>query len=84
VIEGRLRYNLATRVQFAGAYVLGLGLMAGAVLHSLRGAPSGPNLLGAGAVIVALALVWTFSSGRMRGAQIDFLGARLNRSLGES
>lgn len=77
VIEGRLKYTAATRIQFCGFLALGLALLAVGALDRTTGSAPGVDLLGVGAFISAVTIVWVYSSSRMRGAQIEFIRARL-------
>jgi len=77
VIEGLLSYTLATRAQFLGSLVLGLGLLAGGVVDWFRGVASGSDLLGAGGAVLVLATIWIYSSTRLRARQIKFLESSL-------
>jgi hypothetical protein len=78
VIEGNLQYKLATKVQFAGLLAIGLGLLVVGVFQQLAGTPSGGGLLGIGGFIALVALLWIYSSNRMKHEQIQFIEARLN------
>jgi len=78
VIEGSLQYKLATKVQFAGLLAIGLGLLVVGVFQKLAGTPSGGGLLGIGGFIALVALLWIYSSNRMKHEQIQFIEARLN------
>jgi len=78
VIEGSLRYKLATKIQFAGLLAIGLGLLVVGVFQKLAGTPSGGGLLGSGGFIALVTLLWIYSSNRMKHEQIQFIEARLN------
>ena len=78
VIEGSLQYKLATKIQFAGLLAIGLGLLVVGVFQTLAGTPSGGGQLGIGGFIALVALLWIYSSNRMKHEQIQFIEARLN------
>lgn len=78
VIEGSLRYKLATKVQFAGLLAIGLGVMVAGVFQKLAGMPAGGELLGIGSFIALVALLWIYSSNGMKHEQIQFIEARLS------
>lgn len=77
VIEGTLRYKIATKVQFIGLLAIGLVLAAAGTLRELGGITPGGELLGIGAFVFVAALLWVYSSGRMKHEQIRFIEARL-------
>jgi len=77
VIEGRLNYMPATRLQFAGCLALGLALLAGALFDRTTGPTPGIDLLGVGTFVSIVSMIWIYSSSRMRGAQIEFIETRL-------
>lgn len=78
VIEGSLQYKLATKVQFAGLLAIGLGIVVVGAFQTLAGMPAGRELLGIGGFIALVALLWIYSSNRMKHEQIQFIEARLN------
>ena len=78
VIAGSLRYKLATKIQFAGLLAIGLGLVVVGAFQTLAGMPAGGELLGIGGFIALVALLWIYSSNRMKHEQIQFIEARLN------
>jgi hypothetical protein len=78
VIEGSLQYKLATKIQFAGLLAIGLGIVVVGVFQKLAGMPAGGELLGIGGFIALVALLWIYSSHRMKHEQIQFIEARLN------
>lgn len=78
VIEGTLQYKLATKIQFAGLLVLGLGLVLAGAFQKVAGAHSSGELLGTGGFLLIVTLLWIYSSGRMKDEQVQFIEARLN------
>lgn len=78
VIEGTVRYRLATKVQFIGLLVIGLVLAAAGIFRELAGTAPGDELLVIGASVSAVTLLWIYASHRMRHEQIQFIQARLN------
>lgn len=78
VIEGTVQYKLATKVQFAGLLAIGLGIVVVGAFQTLAGMPAGGELLGIGGFIALVALLWIYSSNRMKHEQIQFIEARLN------
>jgi hypothetical protein len=77
VVEGRLNYTVATRLQFSGCLALGVALLAGGAIDRLSGSTPGADILGVGAFISIVSMIWIYSSSRMRGMQIDFIDSRL-------
>jgi len=78
LIEGTVRYRLATKVQFIGLLVIGLVLAAAGIFRELAGTAPGGELLVIGASVSAVTLLWIYSSHRMRHEQTQFIEARLN------
>lgn len=78
LIEGTVRYRLATKVQFIGLLAIGLVLAAAGIFRELAGTAPGGELLVIGASVSAVTLLWIYSSHRMRHEQIQFIEARLN------
>lgn len=78
VIEGSLQYKLATKIQFTGLLAIGLGIVIVGAFQKLAGMPAGGELLGIGGFIALVALLWIYSSYRMKHEQIQFIEARLN------
>lgn len=78
VIEGTLQYKLATKLQFAGLLAIGSGIVVVGAFQKLAGMEAGEELLGIGGFIALVALVWIYSSNRMKHEQIQFIEARLN------
>lgn len=78
VIEGSLQFKLATKVQFAGLLAIGLGIVVVGAFQKLAGMPAAGELLGIGGFIALVALLWIYSSNRMKHEQIQFIEARLN------
>ena len=77
VIEGKVRYTLATKIQFAGLLLTGLALVASGVFRAFGG-----DTLAAGGFILVVSLLWIYSSGRMRHEQIAFIEGRLRDAAG--
>jgi hypothetical protein len=81
VIEGTVRYNLATRIQFAGTLAFGLFLACGGLLEKWRDGSGGNDMLAVGGLVSALAVVWIYASSRMKGVQIEFLRQQFSAVL---
>jgi hypothetical protein len=77
VIEGSLQYKRASKIQFIGLLVVGIGLLAIGALHTLAGKETGENVLGFGSVVFLVTLAWVYSSSKMRGEQIRFIEERI-------
>ncbi len=82
VIEGHLNYAPATRFQFAGFLGFGLALVALGAFDRVAGATPGTDLLGVGAFVSIVSMIWIYSSRHMRGAQIEFIETRLKEAAG--
>ena len=78
VIEGTVRYRLATKVQFIGLLVIGLALAAAGMFRELAGTTADGELLGIGVFIFVAAVLWIYSSSKMRHEQIRFIEGKLN------
>jgi hypothetical protein len=76
VIEGKLHYKLATKVQFVGLPLIGLGLVAVGLYRS-----TGVETLGAGIFVLLFSLLWIYSSAQMRHEQIEYIQARLTEAV---
>jgi hypothetical protein len=76
VIEGKLRYKIATKVQFVGLPLIGLGLLA---IGLFQGA--GVETLGVGIFVLLVSLLWIYSSAQMRHEQIEYIEARLSEAV---
>ena len=81
VIEGTVRYNLATRMQFAGTLAFGLFLAFGGFLEKWRDGSGGNDMLVVGGLVSALAVVWIYASSRMKGVQIEFIRQQFSAVL---
>jgi hypothetical protein len=77
IIEGTLRYKLATRIQFAGGLLLGTVLAIGGALQNLADAQPKSELAPVGLFILAAILVWIYSSSKMKKEQIRYITERL-------
>lgn len=80
VIDGRLNYTPATRLQFAGSLALGLALLGGGALDGTGATGSPADLLGAGAAVTILSTIWIFASRHMRHEQVAFIKSRLEEA----
>ncbi|HXV09383.1 MAG TPA: hypothetical protein VD839_01125 [Burkholderiales bacterium] len=76
VIEGSVRYQTATKIQFAGLSAIGVSLLGVGLMQKLSGSSAGPELLGLGLFITAVTAVWIGSSAGMRHAQVQFIEER--------
>lgn len=76
VIEGTVRYQKATKIQFAGLTVIGLSLLGAGLIQKLSGSTAGPEMLGLGLFITAVTALWIGSSAGMRHVQVQFLAER--------
>ena len=83
-IEGTVRYNLATRLQFAGTLAFGLFLACGGLLEKWHDGSGGNDMLTVGGLVSALAAVWIYASSRMRHVQIEFLRLQFTAVLTRS
>jgi hypothetical protein len=72
-IEGTVRYNFATRLQFTGTLAFGLFLACGGLLEKWRDGSGGNDMLAVGGLVSAVAVVWIYASSRMKGVQIEFI-----------
>lgn len=77
VIEGMVRYQTATKIQFAGLLAIGILLTAAGIKQKLSGIEASSELLGLGLFIAVVTLVWIGSSAGMRHVQIRFLEEKL-------
>ena len=81
-IEGRVRYQTATKIQLAGLLAVGvLLLVTGLAQKSLESAV-GPELLGMGLFISIVAAIWIGSSAGMRHTQVAFLEEKFREIVG--
>lgn len=76
VIDGKVRYQTATKIQFAGLLTVGLLLLGMGLVQKFLGTEVGPELLGLGLVISTIAAVWIGSSAGMRHTQVEFIEER--------
>jgi len=76
VIEGTVRYQAATKIQFAGLSAIGISLFGVGLAQKLSGSSAGPELLGLGLFITAVTALWIGSSAGMRRVQVQFLEDR--------
>jgi len=76
VIEGKVRYQAATKLQFAGLSAIGLSLLGAGLMQKLSGSAAGPELLGLGLFITAVTALWIGSSAGMRHVQVQFIAER--------
>jgi len=77
IIEGTVRYQAATKVQFAGLLVIGVLLTAAGITQKFSGTASGSELLGLGLFITVVTVIWVVSSAGMRHLQVRFLEEKL-------
>jgi hypothetical protein len=77
VIEGKLQYKLATKIQFAGGLLLGVLLAVAGALQKLADPQPQSALATEGFLILAVILIWIYTSRRMTNEQIRFLTEKL-------
>jgi len=77
IIEGTVRYQTATKVQFAGLLSIGILLTAMGTAQKVAGTAVGPELLGLGLFITVVTVAWIGSSAGMRHVQVRFLEEKL-------
>jgi hypothetical protein len=77
LIEGKLRYKLATRIQFAGGLVLGVMLAVAGALQKLADPQPNSELAAVGLFILAVILVWIYTSNKMKHEQVRYITERL-------
>lgn len=77
VIEGVVRYQAATKIQFAGLLAIGVLLTVAGVTQKLSGTAAGPELLSVGLFVAVVAALWIGSSAGMRHVQVRFLEEKL-------
>jgi len=77
VIEGVVRYQAATKIQFAGLLAIGVVLTVAGVTQKLSGTAAGPELLGLGLFVTVVTVLWIGSSAGMRHVQVQFLEEKL-------
>jgi hypothetical protein len=76
VIEGTVRYQKATKIQFIGLSAIGLSLLGAGLMQKLSGSAAGPELLVLGLFISAVTAIWIGSSAGMRHVQVQFIEER--------
>lgn len=81
VIEGRLEYNLRTKVQFVGCLALGVLLTLAGLYHWMRDLSRGEEITAVGAVITVATVLWIYSSRKLVWKQIAFIEDELTRAL---
>ena len=77
VIEGTVRYQNATRIQFVGLLVIGVLLTAAGITQRFSGAAASAELLGLGLFVTVVTVIWIVSSAGMRHIQVQFLEEKL-------
>jgi len=77
VIEGAVRYQAATKVQFVGLLGIGVLLTAVGIAQRASSTAAGSELLGLGLFITAVTVIWVVSSAGMRHVQVRFLEEKL-------
>jgi hypothetical protein len=73
VIDGVVRYQAATKIQFAGLLAIGVLLTIAGVTQKLAGTAAGPELLSLGLFVTVVTVVWIWSSAGMRHVQVQFI-----------
>ncbi len=77
VVQGTLRYKLATRIQFAGGLLLGALLAIGSTLQTLADPQPKGELVPLGVWVLAIILVWIYTSSKTKSEQIRYITDRL-------
>jgi len=77
VIEGMVRYQMATKVQFAGLLAIGVLLLGTGLVQKISAPAAGDGVIGLGLIITTIAGIWIGSSAGMRDAQVAFIEERL-------
>ena len=77
IIEGAVRYQTATKVQFVGLLAIGVLLTATGITQTFSGSATGSELLGLGLFITVVTAIWIGSSAGMRHVQVQFLEEKL-------
>lgn len=80
-IEAKLRYKLATRIQFAGSLLLGVMLAVAGALQELADPQPPSGLTQVGLLILAVMLVWIYTSSKMKNEQIRFIAEKLEEAV---
>jgi hypothetical protein len=81
LVEGSLRYKLATRIQFAGGLLLGALLAIGSTLQTLADPQPKSGLLPPGVWVLVIILIWIYTSSKMKNEQIRYVVERLEGIL---
>lgn len=76
LIEGTLRYKLATRIQFAGGLLIGALLAIASTLQTLADPEPKSGLVPLGVWVLAIILVWIYTSSKMKNEQIRYITDR--------
>ena len=76
IVQGTLRYKLATRIQFAGGLLLGALFAIGSTLQILADPQPKSGLLPPGVWVLAIILVWIYTSSKMKNEQIRYITDR--------
>ena len=77
IIEGTVRYQAATKIQFVGLLGIGVLLTAVGITQRFSGTAAGSELLGLGLFIAVVTVIWVVSSAGMRHVQVRFLEEKL-------
>jgi len=77
IIEGAVRYQAATKIQFAGLLGIGILLTLSGITQKFSNEAAGAELLGLGLFITVVTVVWIVSSAGMRHVQVQFLEEKL-------
>lgn len=72
-IEGTVRYQTATKIQFGGLLTIGVLLLCTGLAQKFLGIAAGAELLGMGLFISIVSAIWIGSSAGMRHTQVAFL-----------
>ena len=83
VIEGAVRYQTATKIQFAGLLVIGILLTVVGVVQKSSGTAAGPELLGLGLFVTIVTVIWIWSSAGMRHVQVQFIEEKLGEVVAQ-
>ena len=81
VIEGTVKYQMATKVQFAGLLAIGVLLLGTGLAQKIGSPAAGDEVVGLGLVITTIAVIWIGSSAGMRGTQIEYLEEKFREIL---
>lgn len=83
VVEGRLHYKLATKIQFVGCLLLGLFLLMVGGWQGAATGDQGGQLAGVGLLVTAIAAIWVYSSHRLKHEQIRFIESQLEKIVAD-